>query len=723
MYALLPSEGAAAAKTPPGAPPSARTAQAYESAWSAALADVRVGRHARAMRRLEALADEGGDALTELYRTVVLAQVRLAAGDSAGADDLVAGLLEAPSSAVVPSGTPQATVDDPAREPHVRAIWQRHLHMLRLRTSAFRHPVVRKANLQAALNAPLEASERAAVLLQLAEFDTAFVPSAERLEHVRNLLPLAVADGRLRALRDRLVAETAADTTVSTARLLLDLEEKLGLWNEAIVRAEALLTRIPDGDGARALRTRIALWHFNRGAHTEAIRLYGELRRRHGDTPEVLMQLARAHRALGDENASRQWYARTVSRFPADGRSAEILWMYAFDDETTGRLDTARGAYARIAREFPRSTRSGEAMFRIGLVHFKAGSPEAARAAFAELRAARKSGRLTGAARYWEAAVRFSMGDTAGARDDWASLVREYPFGHYGHAAHDGLARSGGVPDSLRWENRLNRAAGDSIRRWLHAAVPGGRTLPDGFGESAWLPADALLRLRLDTLAVRTLQARAAAAPDNLWLLHDAAVRCRAAGFDYEAYRFAMRLSDRLPLEQWPDAPVEVLRLFYPPSFATYAIPEAERAGVDPALVLALIKQESGFDPNAVSRVGARGLMQLMPATAVEQARRENLAPFHPDSLFRPAVNVRLGVAYLRDVLRRHGGDPSLALAHYNAGPTALARWMPRLQGRPIAEAVEDIGYAETREYVKRVGANWRTYRVLWEESETRNEK
>jgi soluble lytic murein transglycosylase len=55
-----------------------------------------------------------------------------------------------------------------------------------------------------------------------------------------------------------------------------------------------------------------------------------------------------------------------------------------------------------------------------------------------------------------------------------------------------------------------------------------------------------------------------------------------------------------------------------------------------------------------------------------------------------------------------------LTLAHYNAGPTALERWMPRLEGRPPEDVAEDIGYAETRDYVKRVGANWKTYRVLW---------
>jgi soluble lytic murein transglycosylase len=336
------------------------------------------------------------------------------------------------------------------------------------------------------------------------------------------------------------------------------------------------------------------------------------------------------------------------------------------------------------------------------------------------LRAARKSGRLTGAARYWEGkalAARGDLGDTAqaaGARAAWAGLVREYPFGYYGHLAREELLRRAALPDSLAWGLLLNRDDGEMAARWLDSLVPGGPAKPDGFGESRFLPIQSLFDLGLDTLAVLTLQARANATPGALRPWYDAALRCRAAGFDFEAYRFGQRLADRLPVERWPSAPVAVLRLFYPPSYDDLLRPAAERQGVPARLASALIKQESGFDPNAVSRVGARGLMQLMPVTGAEQARKEGMSGFHPDSLFVPAVNLRLGVAYLGELLRRHDGDVQLALAHYNAGPIALQRWMSRLAGRSPEDVAEDIGYAETREYVKRVGANWKTYRVLW---------
>jgi soluble lytic murein transglycosylase-like protein len=110
--------------------------------------------------------------------------------------------------------------------------------------------------------------------------------------------------------------------------------------------------------------------------------------------------------------------------------------------------------------------------------------------------------------------------------------------------------------------------------------------------------------------------------------------------------------------------------------------PVAQRYSLDPRLVAAVIWVESSGDPKAVSKKGARGLMQLMPNTAQKLGVRD---------VFDPAQNVEGGVRYLRDLLDQHGQDLSLALAAYNAGPTAVARY----GGIPP--------YPETQNYVRKV--------------------
>lgn len=703
-----------AARRDGSAPPSAREIRFHQNEWRAALRDADAGRPERAARRMREL--EAGDSLEALYRISFLASLHMAAGRPARADSLLAFVLAGEL------GPP----------------WQNHF--IRRRLQSFDRdasPAAKRGFLERALAAPLEDPLRADVLYRLVRLspagdsipapdpdpdpdgdpESSASPRDTRNARLRMLLDVAVADARMDSLYRRVAPEYPhGKGTWEEQMLMLDFEEKLERWPEALVRADAARSLASGEKEARFLQGKIALWYYNRGGFTESIRQYEIFRSLYGDTPEASMQTARAYRGLGDEVHSQQWYSRLVERHPRDPRTAEVLWMRAFDAEVSGRMDEAIRGYARILAGFPGHMRAWESMFRLGLVHYKWGVPERALNAFRDLQAAEQApGRLLGAARYWEGKTLLAMGDSVAARGVWEDFASAYPFGFYGHMARRDWIASGGRDGRLDWRRRLNVDTGDAVREWLTAHVPAARAVPEGFGESLRLPIARLMELGLDTLALITLQDRVRGDSANAWLLYDAAARCREAGFDQEAYRFARRLSDRLPLALWASAPVPVLRLFYPPSYEDVAGPEAVRAGVPLSLVFALIKQESGFDPAAVSRAGARGLMQIMPATGAEQARKEGMMEFHPDMLFDPEVNARLGIAYLRDVLRRDDGNVHYALAHYNAGPTALQHWRPRLEGRLLEEAVEDIGYAETREYVKRVLANYWTYQALWE--------
>jgi soluble lytic murein transglycosylase len=137
--------------------------------------------------------------------------------------------------------------------------------------------------------------------------------------------------------------------------------------------------------------------------------------------------------------------------------------------------------------------------------------------------------------------------------------------------------------------------------------------------------------------------------------------------------------------------------------------------------VLGLIREESAFAPRAVSRTGARGLMQLMPQTADLTARENRLPPVAPAALETPEVNIRIGVHHLADLFREFGGNLSLTLASYNAGKQSVQRWVQRFGVADEVEFVEDIPYAETRGYVKRVLGSYERYRTLYAAKQTEN--
>lgn len=130
---------------------------------------------------------------------------------------------------------------------------------------------------------------------------------------------------------------------------------------------------------------------------------------------------------------------------------------------------------------------------------------------------------------------------------------------------------------------------------------------------------------------------------------------------------------------------------------------EAVRNGLDPAWVAAEIRAESVFDPKARSSANAMGLMQVLPATGADVARKSGLAWGGAGSLYDPDTNIVLGTAYLRQLLDRYGGKPYQVIAGYNAGPAPLNRWMSQRPGMDADFWIETISYKETRDYVARV--------------------
>jgi soluble lytic murein transglycosylase len=140
----------------------------------------------------------------------------------------------------------------------------------------------------------------------------------------------------------------------------------------------------------------------------------------------------------------------------------------------------------------------------------------------------------------------------------------------------------------------------------------------------------------------------------------------------------------------------------------------AELHGIDPYLVAGLIRQESEFDPNARSRAGALGLMQIMPATGRSLARKAGIDRHSTQHLFNPERSLSLGTLHFRAVLDRFGGDLVQTLAGYNAGENRVEQWLPRENFEEPAEFVESIPFTETRGYVQSVLRNAEVYRWLY---------
>jgi hypothetical protein len=165
--------------------------------------------------------------------------------------------------------------------------------------------------------------------------------------------------------------------------------------------------------------------------------------------------------------------------------------------------------------------------------------------------------------------------------------------------------------------------------------------------------------------------------------------------------------TSNVPLD--PAHPGLVDRIQYPLAPEFLADCDRRRSGIDPLVLLAVIRQESRFQADVLSSAGAVGLMQLMPRTAAETARKEKMPKPARKELLRPSVNIRLGAAYLSRLVNGYGGDYIRAIAAYNAGEAAVNRWWAQAKGDPAAY-LEGINYRETRFYLRRVFLNLLQY-------------
>jgi soluble lytic murein transglycosylase len=210
---------------------------------------------------------------------------------------------------------------------------------------------------------------------------------------------------------------------------------------------------------------------------------------------------------------------------------------------------------------------------------------------------------------------------------------------------------------------------------------------------------DVEARFEIDALADR-----AERIPADASAVADALV---AVGEPAQALRVALRAIDRGASSR------ALYRAAFPVVHEDALREESRRNDLDPALVAGLIRQESSFNPRAVSPAGARGLMQLMPAVGASIAKSRSYPLWNPALLFDPDVSLELGTAHLASSMKR-GLPPARALAAYNAGASRVARWIQRPGSADAELFTEWIPYAETRDYVRIVQRNADVYGKLY---------
>jgi soluble lytic murein transglycosylase len=467
------------------------------------------------------------------------------------------------------------------------------------------------------------------------------------------------------------------------------------------------------GDGARALRAydrAAAAARATGGALPEAARL--ERARLMATVQPRQEEALKEFRALRDSTTDERIGARTlevwrgmrsrqrmdgqvatlrtwlIEDYPTSPEAIELVWNDAVNAEVNGRLDVAITRYGFVATHGGSSARAGEARMRAGHIQVRRSNAGEAVSVFEAYLEEFPEGRRWQEAAYWAGRLRLQLGDSARGREHLTRAMTEQPVEYYAHLAAELLD----VPYTI------------------------GMTDGEGPSEPFWLTAGLT---RLDALNEAGLERGVVSEIVRL--------RARADGSRGAMLSFADALNERgrtidginigwALLEDAGGWDREILRVTFPFPYRELVKREAREWGIDPIVLAALIRQESAFKADIVSRAGAIGLMQVMPPTGAQLARAHGPRPFSDASLTRPEVNLHLGAAFFRDMSRRYDGDLGLVLSAYNAGPTRATRWRDYPEASDPHRFTERIPIEETRGYVKSVRRNLGLYRALYAE-------
>jgi len=366
--------------------------------------------------------------------------------------------------------------------------------------------------------------------------------------------------------------------------------------------------------------------------------------------------------------------------------------------------DRAAAYYERSLEAFPGGKNAAAAEWRITWVAYIERKPEAAGLLEAFLSKYPGSPYAVNAL-YWLGRAAERAGNPEHARSFFLKAEERFPETYFGHAASARLAAIGREP--VNPSSVVEKIPPAPANRSISEPIPPAAA-------ARWARAEALRSIAFDAFAELELRAAyfGTASPRLIFEASQTAL-------DQGHYSVAMSLGrlafPNLEAHKIDEVPAAVWHTVFPLPYESYVRRYAEQNGVDPMLVAGLIKQESIFQNDAISRAGAIGLMQVLPKTGRKMARRLKLR-YSREKLFDPEYNIQVGTLYLSDLLKQFGSQEA-ALAAFNAGEDRIGAWQAERAYEEVAELVESVPFTETREYIQIVRRNEEVYRMLYGEA------
>ncbi|MBI3262360.1 MAG: transglycosylase SLT domain-containing protein [Acidobacteria bacterium] len=420
----------------------------------------------------------------------------------------------------------------------------------------------------------------------------------------------------------------------------------------------------------------------------QALKPYTEHARRKS---EALFFYLSAVRALGEQDTYVELSQQLVAQFPDSSWAEEALNNLGSHYIRINEDDRAADTFAELYQKYPDSRYGDRAAWKAGWWAFKHGRYEETIRLFADAAVRFPHSDSRPAFQYWAARAHEKLGRQADARAAFAAVTRDYGSSYYGRLAASKSQVAAVVRASdqspLEVDPGVPPPTADLIRQLLSLKLYDAATNELLYAQRIW---------GSSPIIDATLG----------WIYHEQGDLRRGINAMKRAYPVYLSAAGRL-------LPDELLKIIFPLDQWDLIRKHAAARDLDPYLIAALIAQESTFTPDIRSSAGAIGMMQIMPSTGRQLARALKIPRYRVSMLTRPDVNIRMGMLYFSNLVKRFGGA-YFALASYNAGDHRVARWLAERPGLEQDEFVDDIPFPETQNYVKKVLGTAEDYRIIY---------
>jgi soluble lytic murein transglycosylase len=431
---------------------------------------------------------------------------------------------------------------------------------------------------------------------------------------------------------------------------------------------------------------------------------------------DSLYYLGRSLTNLNQDADAISYYQKLVELFPGSNFSDDALYRTGRIYSLKKDFNNAAIYFQKVSASYPNGDKLPDALWELGWIQYRSADYNSAKTTFSNYSSSYKDTPLEEKGLFWQAKCYQKLGDNNKAAELYQKIINLNSYSYYTFASSQMLKEMNKEAQIEEINNELNpeNPQIEGVIPDIYSILEGESHI-EGSEVNHINKAIELLKLEFFNSASLEIEAGSSEIKENpIRTLEIATLFFKSNNYS-NSIKIIHKNFKQLKSELNGPYTDYLYYLYYPYGYKEAVQKYSSQYNLDPLFTLAVIRQESLFEPDAGSYAGAQGLMQIMPATGEGIARQIGIPNYNVNMLLDPDTNIKMGTFYLRQQLDNFNQNQFYCLGAYNGGPGRMSDWVSERGNMDIDEFIESVSYEQSREYIKTVMGNYYFYQMLYD--------